>query len=210
MRITLAYWISSLLVAAGLGAALWAWIALPEGAGVPIHYFGIDGHRHAGTSREIVWLIPVVALVVLGALKLAGRRGGAAAPEAYEAMVIGVTGVLLVAEATLIGRALQPDFNVMGPVALAVGVLLLALGNVMGKARRNAVFGLRTPWTLADARVWDKAHRFLGRAWVLGGFLLVAAAFALRDGMAIGVSIAACTALPPLFSIVWSRRLARG
>jgi uncharacterized membrane protein len=207
MRITRAYWISSVLVGAGLASALWAWFALPDGSGVPIHYLGLDGRMHADASRAAVWLIPVVALIVLAVLKLAGRRGAAAAPEAFEATTIGVTGVLLVAEATLIGRALQPGFNVMGPVALAVGVLLLALGNVMGKARHNAVFGLRTPWTLADPRVWDKAHRFLGRGWVLAGLALVALAFALHDGPALGLSIAACTALPPIMAVAWSRRV---
>lgn len=211
MRMTRAYWISSVLVAAGLCAAFWAWLALPDGSGVPIHYLGPDGRLHTDASRASVWLIPLVALLVLGVLKVAGRRGAeAAAGEAYEATLIGVTGVLLVAEATLIGRALRPDFNVMGPVALAVGVLLLALGNVMGKARHNAVFGLRMPWTLADARVWDKAHRVLGRGWVLGGLLLVGLAFALRDGTVIGVAIGACAAVPPLVAVAWSRRLARG
>jgi immunity protein, SdpI family len=206
---TRAYWIASLLVAASAVLALWGWFALPEGAGVPINYLGLDGHRHAMASPALVWLPPVVALVVLAGMRRAARRGVASAAQAYEATLIGVTGVLLVVEATLIGRALRPDFNVMGPVALSVGVLLLALGNVLGKARHNAVFGVRTPWTLADARVWDKTHRFVGRAWVASGLLLAALAFALRNGTALGFSIAVCTALPPLVGIVWSHSLYR-
>jgi uncharacterized membrane protein len=207
MRITRAYWISSLLVGATMVAALWAWFTLPDGAGVPINYLGHDARLHSVSSRLSVWLIPVVALVVLTVLKVVGRRGVAAAAEAYEATLIGVTGVLLVAEAMLIGRAANPTFDVMGPVAMAVGVLLLALGNVMGKARHNAVFGLRTPWTLADPRVWDKAHRFLGRAWVLAGLALIATAFAVSDGTVLGLAIAAACAVPAVAAIGWSRRL---
>jgi uncharacterized membrane protein len=210
MRITRAYWISSLLVAATIVAALWAWFTLPNGAGVPIHYLGLDGRLHDDNQRMTVWLIPTVALIVLGALRVVARRGAVApAAQAYEATIIGVTGVLLVAEAALIGRARNPAFDVMGPVAASVGVLLLVLGNVMGKARHNAVFGLRTPWTLADPRVWDKAHRFVGRAWVLSGLLLIAAAFALSKEVQLGLAIAVCTATPPLTGVVWSRRLAR-
>jgi uncharacterized membrane protein len=88
-------------------------------------------------------------------------------------------------------------------------VLLLALGNVLGKARHNAVFGVRTPWTLADARVWDKTHRFVGRGWVLGGLVLIAVAFTVKDETALGLSIAAATALPALAGIAWSWRLAQ-
>ncbi len=208
MRITHAYWISSFLVAATIVAALWAWFTLPNGAGVPIHYLGLDGRLHEDNERLTVWLIPVVALIVLGAMRVAARRGVAPAAQAFEATIIGVTGVLLVAEAALIGRARNPAFDVMGPVAASVGVLLLVLGNVMGKARHNAVFGLRTPWTLADPRVWDKAHRFVGRAWVLSGLALIAAAFFLSKEVELGLAIAVCTATPPLVGIVWSRRLA--
>lgn len=208
MRITHAYWISSLLVASTIIVALWAWFTLPDGAGVPIHYLGLDGRLHDDSARITVWLIPMVALIVLGVLRVAARRGVAPAAQAFEATLIGVTGVLLVAEAALIGRARNPDFDVMGPVAASVGVLLLVLGNVLGKARHNAVFGLRTPWTLADPRVWDKAHRFVGRGWVLSGLVLIAAAFALSKEVQLGLAIAVCTATPPLVGIVWSRRFA--
>ena len=44
-------------------------------------------------------------------------------------------------------------------VFLAVAALLLTVGNSLGKVRHNAIFGLKTPWTLGDARVWDKTHR---------------------------------------------------
>jgi uncharacterized membrane protein len=210
MNITHAQWISRLLVGATVIAAVWAWFTLPAGTGVPVHYLGLDGHRHTETSRAMVWLIPVVAIGILGALRVAGRRNGAAAAAAaYDATLIGVTGVLLVAEAALIGRAAHPDFDVMGPVSTAVGVLLLALGNILGKARHNAVFGVRSPWTLADPRVWDKTHRFVGRGWVLGGLVLIAVAFTVKNETALGLSIAACTALPALAGIVWSWRLSR-
>jgi hypothetical protein len=201
--------ISWILVAAAMLVALWSWFALPSGGGVPLNYLGLDGHRHFMVSRAIVWLVPLIALATLVGMRRAARRGVGAASEAYEATMIGVSGVLLVTEATLVGRALRPDFNVLGPVAVAVGVLLLALGNVLGKARHNAVFGLRTPWTLADARIWDKTHRFVGRGMVAGGLLLLALAFVLRNGDALGAAIGLCTALPLLAGVAWSASLYR-
>jgi uncharacterized membrane protein len=124
-------------------------------------------------------------------------------------ILISVTGLLLVTESTLVARAFDAAYNVMRPVAMATGVLLLAVGNYLGKARQNAVVGIKTPWTLADSRVWDKTHRFTGRAMFGGGLVLIALSFLLHDATALGAAIAVCAALPPLVGIGHSRALSR-
>jgi uncharacterized membrane protein len=211
MRVTSATWIATLLVAACAAVAIAAWIGLPNG--VPINYLGLDGHRHQENSRYAFGLIPLIAAFVTATLILAptlgARRGVERAAKPFDMTVIGIAGLLLVVEVALVGRALDPAFNVMRPAAIATGVLLLGIGNYLGKARQNAVFGLRTPWTLADATVWDKTHRFAGRGMVLGGLVLMALGFLLHDGNALGVSIAVCTALPLLAAIVRSHSLYR-
>ncbi|TFW22382.1 SdpI family protein [Massilia arenosa] len=55
------------------------------------------------------------------------------------------------------------------------GILFIGIGNVMGKLRWNYTVGVRTPWTIANERVWDKTHRFTGRLWVAAGLLMLAA-----------------------------------
>ena len=213
MRAPNGSWISALLVAATAGVALWAWLALPPGAGVPTHYLGLDGQRHEGVSRVALWAIPFAAAVVWVSLTFGpafmGRRVEAFAPELYGMILISVSGLLLVTESTLVVRAFDAGFNVMRPVAMATGVLLLAVGNYLGKARQNSVVGLKTPWTLADPRVWDKTHRFTGRAMVLGGLVLIGLGAALHDGTLLGLAIGLCTALPMLAGALRSRTLAR-
>ena|SRR5215469_2046519 len=46
--------------------------------------------------------------------------------------------------------------------AIIGGTFLLfgSLGNLMGKVRRNFYIGVRTPWTLANERVWNTTHRW--------------------------------------------------
>jgi len=213
MRITTATWIAAALIAAAFAAALWAWFTLPAGAGVPVNYLGLDGVRHQTVSRAALWLIPVISGFVTITLTFAPAFGmhreverGA---QVFDTILISVAGLMLVVEIALIGRAMDPDFDVMRPVAIATGVLLLAVGNYLGKARQNWFIGLRTPWTLADATVWDKTHRFAGRGMVLGGLVLVALGFALHAAVALGLAIGACTALPLLAAAARSYSLYR-
>ena len=211
MRITNATWIAAVLVAASVGIALWGWTALP--GGVPVDYLGLDGVRHHGASRALLWLIPEIAGVVAVALTFAPRLGAARQAEragpVIDSVLIAIPGLLLVVEMTLAGRAMDPDFNVMRPVAIATGVLLLAVGNTLGKAQRNGLIGVRTPWTLADSTVWDKTHRFTGRGMVAGGLVLVAVGFAVHEAVALGLAIGACTAAPILLGAARSRSLYR-
>ena len=53
------------------------------------------------------------------------------------------------------------------------GLLLIVIGNYMGKVKHNYMFGIRTPWTLANEEVWYKTHRTMGPLWVVGGVILL-------------------------------------
>jgi uncharacterized membrane protein len=59
--------------------------------------------------------------------------------------------------------------------AMLAGLLLMfgLMGNVMGKVRRNFWVGVRTPWTLANDRVWNDTHRLAGRLFVAAALLCV-------------------------------------
>lgn len=71
-----------------------------------------------------------------------------------------------------------PDINTdVGRMAgIAIGIVLIVLGNFMPKISRNKLFGLRTTWTLKSDVVWQKSNRFCGICGVVFGVLLVLAA----------------------------------
>ena len=62
-------------------------------------------------------------------------------------------------------------------ILAGVGGLFVLVGNQLGKSRSMYMIGIRTPWTLASEDVWIKTHRLAGKLMVLGGMVLVAAAF---------------------------------
>jgi uncharacterized membrane protein len=213
MRITNATWIAAILTAASVVVAGWAWFTLPVGGGVPLNYLGLDGLRHHGVSRTALWLIPVISGFVATAMTFAPGFGAHdevdRAAELFDVTLIAVAGLLLVVEFALVGRAQNPDFNVLRPVAIAVGVLLVAIGNYLGKARRNGFIGVKTPWTLADAGVWDKTHRFTGRGMVAAGLALIVLGFVVQNVAALVAGIAVGAAVPLLMGVVRSRSLYR-
>jgi len=95
--------------------------------------------------------------------------------------------------------------------ALFGGICLLFVlrGNVLGKVQRNFWIGVRTPWTLANERVWYATHRFAARTFVLGGLLGFVLGFA-GAGFYLSFGVLMAGALAPIaHSLVYYKRLAR-
>lgn len=57
--------------------------------------------------------------------------------------------------------------NVVLPIG--VGVLFFYFGILCENAKRNWFIGIRTPWTLSNERVWDRAHRIGGKLFKIAG-----------------------------------------
>lgn len=64
----------------------------------------------------------------------------------------------------------NPD-AVVRLIFFGIGAILAVLGNELGRVRQTWFFGIRTPWTLADERVWKRTHRIGGRWFVAVGVL---------------------------------------
>lgn len=58
--------------------------------------------------------------------------------------------------------------NVLG------GIFMLALGNMMPKAKRNSVAGVRTVWSMENDQTWATSNRFGGKVLMITGILIVA------------------------------------
>ena len=82
-------------------------------------------------------------------------------------------GFLLVATvlALLMARGISVPLNRV--INASIGVLIIVIGNLLGKVTKNFFVGIRTPWTLASDEVWLRTHRFAGWTFVILGFLIV-------------------------------------
>lgn len=142
---------------------------------IPVHY-DIMGKIDRWGSKYEYLLFPAVTTLMGTFLAFVARFEGKKGREANEKVVtvLGIW-VLLVFNAMWLlflwkavqGTDLGGGTELAGKAFL---VLIMAsfipLGNIMPKVQRNAAFGLRTKWSMADDVCWQKSQRF-------GGFLMV-------------------------------------
>src|SRR5262249_35083347 len=109
--------------------------------------------------------------------------------KAYGTIWLALIALLAATHGIVMAVTVSFDINATRWVAALVGALFIVMGNMFGKIRPNHTLGVRTPWTLADAQVWDKTHRFAGRLFVIGGLVLLVVAAAVSNGPHVGAAI---------------------
>lgn len=104
-----------------------------------------------------------------------------------------------------LGHPIHSGRAFMGGICLVFALL----GNVLGKVRRNFYIGVRTPWALANQRVWNATHRFAAKTFVVGGLLGLALTLAGRSSWPTLVSLLSAALIPPIYSLVFYKQLER-
>lgn len=168
-----------------LGATLLCTVAvysrLPDM--LPIHW-NIRGEVDGWASKQIAVLImPCANLVILGMMVgLPAISSHKFRIETFQKtfnyiMLVIVAMMSYIHLITLLA-GLNPAFPMIRVLIGGIFLFLALMGNVLGKTRRNPWMGVRTPWTMANDRVWDGTHRLAGRLMVavgvIGGVLAVA------------------------------------
>lgn len=125
--------------------------------------------------------------------------------------LIGMLVVAMIAyvQAVTIYAEFSPSLDMGRAVLGGVLVLIALIGNVIGKVKRNFWIGVRTPWTLADDRVWYATHRLAAKSMVLSALLGLVVLFAgLALNIAVGLLMAGAL-IPVVYSLLYSKRLER-
>lgn len=96
--------------------------------------------------------------------------------------------------------ALGMKINIGMICCLLLGIIFIALGNYLPKAKQNFTFGYKLPWTLYSEENWNKTHRLAGWLMVICGFAFLINAFILSEWV-FGFCIAAAI-VPMIYSYV--------
>lgn len=153
-----------------------AWPHLPEQ--VPTHW-GLNGQVDTYSSPGALWLLCAIApLLSLGMQFLPRldpkRENYEKFQSRYDLFGPLVPLLLLLCVAATLSESLWPGrIDVGRAIMLAVGVLFLIIGNLMGKVKTNWFMGFRTPWALSDPDVWNRTQRLGGWTFFLSGLSAV-------------------------------------
>jgi uncharacterized membrane protein len=201
-----------LITLAALIAGLVLYPQLPER--VPSHW-NAHGRINGYESRlTTVLLIPgmMAALMVVFAFlpALSPRRFEVTTFQStYLYLMVVIVALMGYFHALLLWAAFSPQLPMNRAVAGGICVLLVLIGNVLGRVRRNFYVGIRTPWTLANERVWYATHRLGGRVLVWAGFLGLILCFVLPNPVWIIALFAGAGLIPFVYSFVFYKRLER-
>lgn len=172
-------WYPALVVAAAGAVSAATYSGLPER--VPVHWNLAGEPDRFGSRIEAAWLVPamMVAVWLVARLlpKIDPRRSSYEKMRAtYDFVVNGILTAMLAMHLVVLAAALGYEVPIRRVVPLLLGGFFIAFGNVLPRTRPNWWFGVRTPWTLSNDRVWTRTHRVAGYAMTTAGLVTVAAA----------------------------------
>ena len=186
-------WFAPTLIAAAVLFSMFVYPRLPER--MPVHW-GLHGQVDRYGSRvEGAFMLPALMLLIWLLLRFLPRidprrENYAKFADTYELLINSFITLLAVMQVALLGTALGWPVSMERVVPGLVGLQFIILGNALPRARPNWWFGIRTPWTLSNDRVWARTHRVGGYLLAAAGVVLLSAA-ALPRGWTFALGLAA-------------------
>jgi uncharacterized membrane protein len=163
--------VAPVLIVAAVAFSIAVWSRLPER--MPVHW-GLHGDVNGYGSRvQGAFLLPGIMLLIWLLMKFLPRidprrANYAKFADTYDLLVNSLVVLFAVMHLALIGAALGWPISMERVAPALIGLQFVILGNALPRARPNWWFGIRTPWTLSNDRVWARTHR-------VGGYLLTGA-----------------------------------
>jgi uncharacterized membrane protein len=203
--------LSAFLIFATLAVTLAVYQSLPDS--IPVHW-----NIHGQVDRYGPRIVLFADTLIMTVFMLVAAFAPSASPANYKVepfegtfwyLCLAIIALLAYIQMVMLAGALYPVLDMSGYMAGGIVVFLLAVGNVMGKVRPNFWMGIRTPWTLADERVWYATHRLAAKTMVGASLLaLVALRFGLPFWVVVLLPVAGAV-VPAVYSFVYFKRYER-
>lgn len=173
--------ISSVLIVAAVLAGLLLWSQLPEQMA---SHWNVNDQVDGYISK--FWGVFLMPLVTLGMLVLflvvpsidPLKANIAQFREAFNLFIVLIIGFMLYVHGLTLAWSLgYQGFKMSMAMLPFMGILFIAIGFMLRKAKRNFFIGIRTPWTLSSDSVWDETHRLGAILFMASGVLAVIGGF---------------------------------
>lgn len=169
-------WFGFVVALLAIAATWFAWDRLPPH--MATHWDAL-GHVNGYSSRAFGAFFAPVLIVLLTLLfqvlpALDPRRANYAKfADTYWVIANAVLFFVGIAHLLVLAYGLGYPVAMTRILPLGLGILFIALGNVLPRVEPNWFVGIRTPWTLSSDTVWRRTHRTGGWTFFVGGCALL-------------------------------------
>lgn len=169
---------SSLFTLLPVAVGLLLWDKLPERFAT---HWGIDGQPDGWSSLPFAVFFPPLLMLAVQWLcvwvtaKDPGNKDRNVKPQKLVLWIIPLLSNLVCG--TMYALALGMEFDMEQFMMVFMGLLFVFIGNYLPKCKMNSTIGIKVPWAYTSEENWNATHRFGGRVWVVGGFVIALCAF---------------------------------
>jgi len=151
-------------------------------SGEMVSHWSADGVADGWIQKPLgIYLIPYIAVVfyliflIVPLIGVYQKNVEHFAEQFWGFKVIFVFMMAAIYIATLApALGLWGNFDPLYIIVPAIALLFFYVGHMLSFTRRNYFIGIRTPWTLADERVWEKTNHLGSRLfWICGALALI-------------------------------------
>ena len=173
--------ISIILIVIALVAGAVLWNQLPDQ--MASHWNAND--QVDGTMPKF-WGVFMIPLVTLGMMVLflavpnidPLKANIAQFREIFNVFIVLIIAFMLYVHGLTLAWSLGfTNFKMSTAMLPFMGVLFIAIGFLLRKAKRNFFIGIRTPWTLSSDTVWNKTHQLGATLFMASGALTIIGGF---------------------------------
>ncbi len=170
--------LSCLFTISPIGFGLIMWDKLPE---VMSTHWGISGEADGFSSRTFaVFGLPIILLainILCFIFTSFDNRNKHQNKKAFNIIFYIIPIISIFTNAMVYSAAFDKAWNFTAIIPILLGLLFIAMGNLMPKIRQNGTLGFKYKWTLQSEANWNATHRFGGKVMVCGGILVLFTAF---------------------------------
>ena len=208
-------WYPAFLVAIAAIASIIVYPKLPDR--VPTH-FDVRGNPNAFGPKWVPTVIfPVLILLLWGLLrglpKIDPRRANyARMQDTYDLVVNVVLSMITALHLLLLAGTMGSRVPFVRLMPAVIGVAFVVIGNMLPRAKPNWWFGIRTPWTLSNDRVWERTHRVGGYVMTAIGVLAILSALIANPAVLFALVVLALVASLGVIAysyFVWKQETAK-
>lgn len=95
-----------------------------------------------------------------------------------------MTGFILYTDFAKVENLNTVTFNLFKILFSLLGILMIVIGNIMPKCKKNSIIGLRTKWSMSSELNWKKSQKFGGISFIASGIFLIVGNLFLFSGNA--------------------------